>query len=194
MAEYFLQNHGFDHHALTWRQMVARHDPDPHIPSLFLTLDPCMIFCPGGVGAAGHLILILYLYSWSNYNFLPRWRGCEWTPWPSWRYDLDPNISSLFLILDPYIIFCLGCMGASGYADHPDPNIFLILIIPDPWTNYIFLLLKVAWVRVDTQTILTIHNNVITRNPRISLSRPGENKWWEFFQIRYVSSHLRKEV
>ena len=32
--------------------------------------------------------------------------------------------------------------------------------------------------RVDTQTILTIHNNVITRNPRISLSRPGENKWY----------------
>ncbi len=37
---------------------------------------------------------------------------------------------------------------------------------------------QVAWVRVDTQTILTIHNNVITRNPRISLSRPGENKWY----------------
>jgi hypothetical protein len=37
---------------------------------------------------------------------------------------------------------------------------------------------KVAWVRVDTQTILTIHNNVITRNPRISLSRPGENLWF----------------
>lgn len=37
---------------------------------------------------------------------------------------------------------------------------------------------KVAWVRVDTQTILTIHNNVITRNPRISLSRPGENLWY----------------
>merc|ERR1719300_594641 len=37
---------------------------------------------------------------------------------------------------------------------------------------------KVAWVRVDTQTILTIHDNVITRNPRISLSRPGENKWY----------------
>ena len=38
--------------------------------------------------------------------------------------------------------------------------------------------MQVAWVRVDTQTILTIHNNVITRNPRISLSRPGENKWY----------------
>ena len=29
---------------------------------------------------------------------------------------------------------------------------------------------KVAWVRVDTQTILTIHHNIITRNQRISLS------------------------
>ena len=37
--------------------------------------------------------------------------------------------------------------------------------------------LKVAWVRVDTQTILTIHNNVITRNPRISLVRPSSNEW-----------------
>eukprot|EP00093_Oithona_nana_P000812 00812.XXX_855_203_1 [CDS] Oithona nana genome sequencing. len=36
---------------------------------------------------------------------------------------------------------------------------------------------KVAWVRVDTQTILTIHNNVITRNPRISLKRPKSNVW-----------------
>ncbi|CAL4136204.1 unnamed protein product, partial [Meganyctiphanes norvegica] len=29
---------------------------------------------------------------------------------------------------------------------------------------------KVAWVQVKTQTILTIHNAVITRNPRIGLS------------------------
>jgi hypothetical protein len=36
---------------------------------------------------------------------------------------------------------------------------------------------QVAWVRVDTQTILTIHNNVISRNPRLSLSRPAEKKW-----------------
>ena len=47
----------------------------------------------------------------------------------------------------------------------------------DPWSWSCHT--QVAWVRVDTQTILTIHNNVITRNPRISLSRPGENKWWE---------------
>ena len=50
------------------------------------------------------------------------------------------------------------------------------------WTNRLetkgYELFQVAWVRVDTQTILTIHNNVITRNPRISLSRPGENKWY----------------
>ncbi|RXG61440.1 Lachesin [Armadillidium vulgare] len=34
---------------------------------------------------------------------------------------------------------------------------------------------KVAWVQVDTQTILTIHNTVITRNPRVGLSREGQN-------------------
>ena len=43
-------------------------------------------------------------------------------------------------------------------------------------TQYYYVV-QVAWVRVDTQTILTIHNNVITRNPRISLSRPEGNKW-----------------
>ena len=30
--------------------------------------------------------------------------------------------------------------------------------------------MQVAWVRVDTQTILTIHNSIITRNQRVSLS------------------------
>lgn len=29
---------------------------------------------------------------------------------------------------------------------------------------------KVAWVRVDTQTILSIHHNVISQNNRISLT------------------------
>ncbi|XP_063602918.1 lachesin-like [Penaeus indicus] len=33
---------------------------------------------------------------------------------------------------------------------------------------------KVAWVQVDTQTILTIHNSVITRNPRVGLSHEGQ--------------------
>ena len=39
-------------------------------------------------------------------------------------------------------------------------------------------LLQVAWVSVDSQTILSIHNSVITRNPRISLSRPSSNQWF----------------
>ena len=37
---------------------------------------------------------------------------------------------------------------------------------------------KVAWIHYDRSAILTVQNNVITRNPRISLSRPGENKWY----------------
>ena len=39
-------------------------------------------------------------------------------------------------------------------------------------------LFQVAWVSVDSQTILSIHNSVITRNPRISLSRPSSNQWF----------------
>ncbi|XP_066157977.1 neurotrimin-like isoform X2 [Euwallacea fornicatus] len=37
---------------------------------------------------------------------------------------------------------------------------------------------KVAWVRVDTQTILSIHHNVITQNPRISLSFNDHRSWY----------------
>ncbi|KAL3276395.1 hypothetical protein HHI36_011779, partial [Cryptolaemus montrouzieri] len=36
----------------------------------------------------------------------------------------------------------------------------------------------VAWVRVDTQTILSIHHNVITQNPRISLSFNDHRSWY----------------
>ncbi|XP_043470613.1 neurotrimin-like isoform X4 [Leptopilina heterotoma] len=37
---------------------------------------------------------------------------------------------------------------------------------------------KVAWVRVDTQTILSIHHNVITQNPRISLTYNDHRSWY----------------
>ena len=46
-----------------------------------------------------------------------------------------------------------------------------------------------AWVRVDTQTILSIHNNVITRNPRISLKRPAVNEW--ILQLQRVQPNDR---
>ena len=41
-----------------------------------------------------------------------------------------------------------------------------------------------AWVRVDTQTILSIHHNVITQNPRIWLSYNDHRSW--FLHIRNV--------
>ncbi|XP_021196481.2 lachesin [Helicoverpa armigera] len=37
---------------------------------------------------------------------------------------------------------------------------------------------KVAWVRVDTQTILSIHHNIITQNARISLSYNDHRSWY----------------
>ncbi|CAH0723755.1 unnamed protein product, partial [Brenthis ino] len=43
---------------------------------------------------------------------------------------------------------------------------------------------KVAWVRMDTQTILTIHHNIITQNTRISLSYNDHRSW--FLQIKNV--------
>ncbi|XP_043801689.1 limbic system-associated membrane protein-like isoform X4 [Apis laboriosa] len=49
----------------------------------------------------------------------------------------------------------------------------LLACIVDNLRNF-----KVAWVRVDTQTILSIHHNVITQNPRISLSYNDHRTWY----------------
>lgn len=46
------------------------------------------------------------------------------------------------------------------------------------------IILQVAWVRVDTQTILSIHHNVITQNPRITLSHNDHRSW--YLHIRNV--------
>ncbi|BES92339.1 Immunoglobulin V-set domain [Nesidiocoris tenuis] len=37
---------------------------------------------------------------------------------------------------------------------------------------------KVAWVRVDTQTILSIHHNIITQNSRVTLSYNDHRSWY----------------
>lgn len=42
----------------------------------------------------------------------------------------------------------------------------------------ISILLQVAWLRVDTQTILTIQHHVITKNHRISIANT-ENRMWQ---------------
>ena len=60
---------------------------------------------------------------------------------------------------------------------------------------------KVAWVRVDTQTILTIHNSIITRNQRVSLSHREHKEWklhianvqevdrgWYMCQVRWTAT------
>lgn len=44
--------------------------------------------------------------------------------------------------------------------------------------SYYDLCVQVAWIRVDTQTILSIHHNVITQNPRISLSYNDHRSWY----------------
>ena len=49
--------------------------------------------------------------------------------------------------------------------------------------------IKVAWVSVDTQTILTIHHNIITQNHRVSLIY-NDNKVWSL-NIRNVEESDR---
>jgi neurotrimin len=48
---------------------------------------------------------------------------------------------------------------------------------------------QVAWVRVDTQTILSIHHNVITQNPRIVLTHNDHRSW--YLHIREVEESDR---
>lgn len=44
--------------------------------------------------------------------------------------------------------------------------------------SFFFYCTQVAWVRVDTQTILTIHHNTITQNPRIKLTYNDHRTWY----------------
>lgn len=54
----------------------------------------------------------------------------------------------------------------------------------------VFLLIfQVAWVRVDTQTILSIHHNLITQNPRVSLTYNDHRSW--YLHIRMVEEEDR---
>lgn len=51
------------------------------------------------------------------------------------------------------------------------------------------ILLQVAWLRVDTQTILTIASHVITKNHRIAVSHSDHRTW--FLHIREVKESDR---
>lgn len=50
--------------------------------------------------------------------------------------------------------------------------------------NFSFVYMQVAWLRVDTQTILTIQSHVITKNHRIGITH-SENRIWQL-RIRDV--------
>lgn len=45
-------------------------------------------------------------------------------------------------------------------------------------TFSLFLKIQVAWLRVDTQTILTIQSHVITKNTRVNIAHT-EHKTWQ---------------
>lgn len=49
--------------------------------------------------------------------------------------------------------------------------------------------LQVAWLRVDTQTILTIQNHVITKNHRIGISHTEHRIW--YLHIREIKESDR---
>jgi hypothetical protein len=72
------------------------------------------------------------------------------------RSSLPFSFSPVFLILSNLWINVNNCTSFSG-----------------GW-GFVF---QVAWVRVDTHSILTIHNKVITRNYRIGLAQADGRNW-----------------
>lgn len=61
---------------------------------------------------------------------------------------------------------------------------YLFLLSSFRYLKILFLFVQVAWLRVDTQTILTIHNHVITKNRRIGVTHSEHRTW--YLHIREV--------
>lgn len=51
------------------------------------------------------------------------------------------------------------------------------LTIASWWRVYVYIASQVAWIHYDRSAILTVQNNVITRNPRIGVSHDGHSVW-----------------
>ncbi|XP_037927563.1 neurotrimin [Teleopsis dalmanni] len=75
-------------------------------------------------------------------------------------------IETVDVITDPKFSFPIANVTASVGRDA-----FLTCVVQDLGSY------KVAWLRVDTQTILTIQNHVITKNQRIGITN-SEHKTW----------------
>lgn len=63
-------------------------------------------------------------------------------------------------------------------------NVIFVTFVCSKNSKWLFYTKQVAWVRVDTQTILSIHHNVITQNPRIILTHNDHRSW--YLHIREV--------
>ena len=48
---------------------------------------------------------------------------------------------------------------------------------------------KVAWIHYDRSAILTVQNNVITRNPRIGVSHDGHSVWNLHIRSKWIHPH-----
>ena len=65
-----------------------------------------------------------------------------------------------------------------GATRHACATLVACTMIKFKTSSFIFLYSpQVAWGRIDTQTILTIHHNIITRNQRVSLSHHDREIW-----------------
>ena len=51
-------------------------------------------------------------------------------------------------------------------------------LIKNVFILYVWGVQQVAWVQVNTQTILTIHTKIISRNPRVGLSQSSHRQWY----------------
>lgn len=77
------------------------------------------------------------------------------------------NVCSLFLFLRVInvMLFCRSLLL---------PFLLLPLLLS---SSFFVCLAQVAWLRVESKTILTIHHHIITRNYRIGLSHSDDRQW-----------------
>ena len=89
----------------------------------------------------------------------------------SWHLHLHQFFS---LLLRFNFSCCILSFSLSHSLTH---SLTLSLSLSFLLTRLLFSLFKVAWLRVESKTILTIHHHVITRNYRIGLSHSDDRHW-----------------
>lgn len=131
-------------------------------------------------------LYILYIYTLTHIQipnqFLTLFHGvllslfsCTWPPTRRRRISSDQHVANTTVIKQLQLLLTANIAHfAAIFAVIPTIN-----AIAD--TNWRYLSLRhryqVGWLKADTKAIQAIHENVITHNPRVSVSHLDQNTW-----------------